>query len=219
MCNISVIIPFYKGNKYLTGLKQSLENACISYEGKVEVMVCPYMMSQDSDALKCGNFIDRPSASHCGECKYKKIGRKHFEEMNAFFINNNEKICRVIFPSCSAEKNWLNVFPSLAEKSIVRPHLKYDILNEEKKWNKTIRIGYLGFISDIKGYSEWLQLMRKLDNRKFDFYYFGGTVDQAEKDGAMSDVQVDYLEVENNIVKERNVFENYFHKCLSKSLK
>ena len=35
----------------------------------------------------------------------------------------------------------------------------------------------------------------------------------------MSDVQVDYLEVENNIVKERNVFENYFHKCLSKSLK
>ena len=38
MCNISVIIPFYKGNKYLTGLKQSLENACISYEGKVEVM-------------------------------------------------------------------------------------------------------------------------------------------------------------------------------------
>ena len=39
MCNISVIIPFYKGNKYLTGLKQSLENACISYEGKVEVIV------------------------------------------------------------------------------------------------------------------------------------------------------------------------------------
>lgn len=97
--------------------------------------------------------------------------------------------------------------------------------------------------------------MRKLDNRKFDFYYFGGTVDQAEKDGAngvmvdfnspempgmveqlkkkkidiaflwsncqetYSYVQVDYLEVENNIVKERNVFENYFHKCLSKSLK
>ena len=155
------------------------------------MMVCPYMMSQDSDALKCGNFIDRPSASHCGECKYKKIGRKHFEEMNAFFINNNEKICRVIFPSCSAEKNWLNVFPSLAEKSIVRPHLKYDILNEEKKWNKTIRIGYLGFISDIKGYSEWLQLMRKLDKRKFDFYYFGGTVDQAEKDGA-NGVMVDF---------------------------
>lgn len=39
MCNISVIIPFYKGNKYLTGLKQSLENACISYEGKVEVIM------------------------------------------------------------------------------------------------------------------------------------------------------------------------------------
>ena len=84
--------------------------------------------------LVCVIFIfqTRSSASHCGECKYKKIGRKHFEEMNAFFINNNEKICRVIFPSCSAEKNWLNVFPSLAEKSIVRPHLKYDILNEEK---------------------------------------------------------------------------------------
>ena len=35
----------------------------------------------------------------------------------------------------------------------------------------------------------------------------------------MSDVLVDYLEVEKNIVKERNSFENYFHKCLSESLK
>ncbi len=39
MYNISVIVPFYKGNKYLTGLKQSLEDACISYEGKVEVIM------------------------------------------------------------------------------------------------------------------------------------------------------------------------------------
>lgn len=39
MYNISVIVPFYKGNKYLTGLKQSLENACINYEGKVEVIM------------------------------------------------------------------------------------------------------------------------------------------------------------------------------------
>ena len=155
------------------------------------MMVCPYMMSQDSDALKCGKFIDQPSASHCNDCKYKEMGRKHFEEMQAFFINNNEKICRVVFPSCSAEKNWLNVFPSLARKSTVRPHLKYDILNEDKRWNKKIRIGYLGFISDIKGYSEWLQLMRKLDNKKFEFYYFGGAVEQAERDGA-NGVMVDF---------------------------
>lgn len=36
---ISVIVPFYKGNKYLVGLRQSLENACIRYKGKVEVVL------------------------------------------------------------------------------------------------------------------------------------------------------------------------------------
>lgn len=148
------------------------------------MMVCPYMMQKDSDALKCGNSIEKPSVGHCGDCKYTKKGRKHFEEISGFFINNCERICRVIFPSYSAEKNWLKVFPYLTKKAIVRPHLKYDILEESKSWNGRIRIGYLGYISNIKGYSEWLKLMRTLDNSKFDFYYFGGAVEQAKQDGA-----------------------------------
>lgn len=39
MYSISVIVPFYRGNKYLSGLRQSLEKACIRYEGKVEVLL------------------------------------------------------------------------------------------------------------------------------------------------------------------------------------
>lgn len=155
------------------------------------MMICPYMMLKDSDSIRCGNFIDLPSINHCGCCKYEGKVRKHSEEINSFFIDNSKRICRVIFPSPSAEANWLKVFPYLTEKSVIRPHLQYDILKEEKKWNNKIRMGYLGYISDVKGYSEWLQLMRKLDNNKFEFYYFGGAVEQAENDGAKG-VLVDF---------------------------
>lgn len=148
------------------------------------MMICPYMMQKDSEALKCGYSINKPSINHCGNCKYQLMGKKHFEEINSFFINNNKEINRVIFPSRSTQVNWLKIFPYLSEKSIVRPHLQYDILNGKRLWKKKIRIGYLGYISDIKGYSEWLQLMRKLNSKKFEFYYLGNATEQAENDGA-----------------------------------
>ena len=39
MINISVIIPFYKGNKYLHELKKILEKACKRYAKKIEVIL------------------------------------------------------------------------------------------------------------------------------------------------------------------------------------
>lgn len=169
--------------KILTKLFDSLELPIILVVHDY-MMVCPYMMRRDSSALRCGGAIDRPSIEHCGNCKYTELGREHFEVINNFLIDNREQIFRVIFPSYSVKTNWLKVFPYLIEKCVVRPHLQYEILEEEKKWNHKIRIGYLGYISDIKGYSEWKQLMERLDKEKFEFYYFGGAIEQAENDGA-----------------------------------
>ena len=39
MIAISVIIPFYKGNKYLEELCQHLEKACIKFKEQIEVII------------------------------------------------------------------------------------------------------------------------------------------------------------------------------------
>lgn len=52
-------------------------------------------------------------------------------------------------------------------------------------------------------------------NSRFETLFSKLGINDKTLQSAMNDVQVDYLEVENNIVKERNSFENYFHKCLS----
>ena len=148
------------------------------------MMVCPYMMLSDSKAIECGNVIEKPSKERCICCKYAEQEIEHFDEINGFFLAINELICKVVFPSCSAQNNWIKVFPYLMGRSTIRPHLKYINRTVTRQWKNKIRIGYLGYISDIKGYSEWLKLMNSLDKDRFEFYYFGAAIKQAEKDGA-----------------------------------
>lgn len=56
-------------------------------------------------------------------------------------------------------------------------------------------------------------------NSRFETLFFKLGIYSKPLQSTMNDVQVDYFEVENNIAKERNAFENYFHKCLSELLK
>ena len=39
MRKISVVVPFYKGNKYLDTLKTALDEACSYYQERVEVIL------------------------------------------------------------------------------------------------------------------------------------------------------------------------------------
>lgn len=155
------------------------------------MMVCPFMMLSDSNALRCGNSIERPHEKHCEKCKYKLLAIERFNEINNFFTTTEDIIIRVVFPSLSAKNNWLGVFPCFLDKSVVRPHLNYNVCSYRKQWKEKIRLGYLGFVSDIKGYSEWKKLIQSLDKNRFDFFYFGSAIEEAESDGAKS-VMVDF---------------------------
>lgn len=155
------------------------------------MMVCPFMMLSDSNALRCGNSIERPHEKHCEKCKYKLLAIERFNEFNNFFTTTEDIIIRVVFPSLSAKNNWLGVFPCFLDKSVVRPHLNYNVCSYRKQWKEKIRLGYLGFVSDIKGYSEWKKLIQSLDKNRFDFFYFGSAIEEAESDGAKS-VMVDF---------------------------
>ena len=187
--------------KKLTGIFNSLGISIILIVHDY-MMVCPHMMKPDSDSIRCGEFLDRPNLNRCNYCKYEEEKGYYFEKINCFFSDNFERICRVIFPSDSAKNTWLKFYPYLTKKSVVRPHLTYKIMNEEKMWNNKLRIGYLGYISSNKGYSEWLQLINALDKNKYDFYYFGESLERAENDGVRG-ILVDFNSSEkNSMVKQ-----------------
>lgn len=155
------------------------------------MMVCPYMMRSDGQVIRCGRDIDKPNYVHCIDCLYEKKSQEQFEKTNSFFCEIKNNIERVIFPSSSARENWLRVFPYLSEIAIIRPHLKFKIIAQEKTFNSKIKIAYLGVISDLKGYLEWKELLNRLDKNRFEFYYFGKSVEQARKDGANA-IEVDF---------------------------
>ena len=148
------------------------------------MMICPYLMTQDSAGITCGKSIEQPSTEHCSECKYCNNAIDYFGAITIFFHRIYPLVKKVIFPSDSTKNNWLSVFPEFSNIGFVRPHLKYSSIREVRKINSKIRIGYLGVISSFKGYNEWKYLIDKLDKNRFDFFYFGKYIGQAEKDGA-----------------------------------
>ena len=155
------------------------------------MMVCPYLMFQDGNGIRCGLIIERPSNKHCLGCQYLERGIDHFDKIKIFFSKTYHLIKKVIFPSRSAKKNWLSVFPEFEKVSCIRPHLTYTCVRANRKLRDKVRIAYLGYISEFKGYSEWIKLIEKLDKSRFEIYYFGSYVEQAEKDGAKS-ILVDF---------------------------
>ena len=101
MYNISVVVPFYKGNKYLTGLRQSLENACICYEGKVEVI-----MVNDSPGVKIEEKLissDKYSLvvvnhdTNCGIHKARVTGIGKAKGKYILFLDQDDKINNKFF--------------------------------------------------------------------------------------------------------------------------
>lgn len=148
------------------------------------MMVCPYIMLDDRDKFVCGRVIDKPSKKRCMNCVYSDKALGYYYAINAFFESINQYICRIVFPSKSAEANWLAVYPLFSDRAVIRPHLEYKTTVITKKWPTKIKIGYLGTISELKGYEEWVRLLRCLDKEKFEFFYFGKGTGIAEKDGA-----------------------------------
>ena len=171
------------------------------------MMVCPYMMKSDGKGLICGLSIEQPNAKHCLGCKYENLGAINFLQINNLLKKIKPLIKRIIFPSVSAKKNWLNVFPYLSELSVIRPHLKYCVSFTNKSLQNKIKIGYLGYISEFKGYSEWIELLNQLDKNRFEFYYFGSSIEKAVNDGA-NGVLVDFNKADSPKMVDQLIKDN-----------
>ena len=92
----------------------------------------------------------------------------------------------------------MNAFEKYLKYSVVRPHLIFSTVRIKRQLKKKIKIAYLGYISDFKGYSEWKKLIQNLDRNYFEFYYFGSYTEKAVNDGVNA-VLVDFNR--NDLIK------------------
>lgn len=96
MYKISVIVPFYKGNKYLKRLKQSLEEACSRYNGYVEIILVNDSPNEEiEEALIQSNKYDLVIISqdrNRGIHQARVTGLSHARGKYILFLDQDDRI-------------------------------------------------------------------------------------------------------------------------------
>lgn len=118
----------------------------------------------------CGE--DRPSEKKCKNCKYWRKEKKHIFKINTFIDAIDSYIESFIAPSEIVGRIFVNAFPEIKEKIVIRPHL---IMEGQKKYDPIkgrLIIGYQGNQVESKGYHEWKKVTQQLA-KYYEFKYLG----------------------------------------------
>lgn len=104
---------------------------------------------------------------NCVNCvnEYKQVVYA-FEELK-------QLIKGVVTPSDNTRKYFVLAFPDFENLTHIREHLVFEMAHVDREVNHPIRIAYLGSTAAHKGYQEWKELVKKLPEDKYSFYYFG----------------------------------------------
>lgn len=137
-------------------------------------LICNRLKMIDTNDHFCG--VSKPCTEKCIECRNKEIGMKHFNEMHRFLNAIDPFIYRVIAPSEYVAERVTNVFPEIAEKIVVRAHLRLSGSAAYTPNNGKIRLAFVGAPMKEKGFSDWKQLVREIRDKcpdKYELFYFG----------------------------------------------
>ena len=137
-------------------------------------LICNRLKMIDTNEHFCG--VSKPCTDKCIECLNKEMGIKHFDEMQHFLNTIDPFIYRVIAPSEYVAEHVKRVFPEIAEKIVVRAHLRLSGSVAYTPNNGKIRLAYVGAPMKEKGFSDWKQLVREIRDKcpdKYELFYFG----------------------------------------------
>lgn len=149
---ISVIVPFYKGNKYLASLKQSLERACTQYEGAVEVILV-----NDSPEEKINEQLMQSSKYNLILVKHKKNYGIHQARVTGIenatgeyilFLDQDDKIKKDFF---------LEMISAFTKDSSIAFAFANGIFEDENGRTKLILNSY-GKVYGAEKYSTYLKV-------------------------------------------------------------
>lgn len=112
----------------------------------------------------CGE--EKPSEKKCKNCKYWRKEKRHILKMNNFINTVDLTVESFIAPSEIVKHIFVNVFPKMEERIIIRPHLIVEGLKKYEPVSERLIIGYHGNQDEKKGYQEW-----KIITKRFAVYY------------------------------------------------
>lgn len=118
----------------------------------------------------CGE--EKPSETKCKNCKYWRKEKKHIQKINNFANAVDINVESFIAPSETVKRIFVNAFPKMGERIIIRPHL---IVVGQKKYapiRDRLIIGYHGNQDEKKGYQEWKKIVERFVVY-YDFKYLG----------------------------------------------
>lgn len=132
--------------------------------------VCPGCFLLRNDKVFCE--IPDINSNSCKICKYGDERRRHHQEFIELF---NQLKTEVVAPSQHALDLWQKGFPTVNVTSRIIPHVSLDwIENKPIAGDKNVlRIGFVGFPVEYKGWGAWKRLTEKIGkDPRFQFFYF-----------------------------------------------
>lgn len=138
--------------------------------------VCPQHNLLQSNISFCGvRDIDTQCITMCTIGKKRK---EHAKEFNKLFKEINMQF---VTPSEAAKKIWIKAYPEYCQNIKVIPHQIIEFRNdgfgalEKKPKNKKIRIAYLGYEAENKGWKIWQKFVNLQKDAPFEFFHFGAS--------------------------------------------
>ena len=135
-------------------------------------IICPSMFRRNANKA-CMQIVPMIGDSICNECLYEEYDRHIFKDICTFLTGISSNLKKIYVPSNNTKNHFLKVFPQFKNITFIREHLQYSLEHHLISQNDKIRIAYLGSTANHKGYNEWKELLGKISNDIYEFYYFG----------------------------------------------
>jgi len=154
--------------------------------------LCPSYNLLRNDAEYCG----APDI-HSNACRLCRYGNARLEQAPTFERLFKENNLQVASPSLFTYELWQSRFPVLTPVKVIPPAiLKWKQNFPARYKGGALRVGFLGYPLDFKGWSTWLRLVSKFrGNNYFKFFHF--STQQGE--------QGNYNRIETRVTKENRL--------------
>jgi len=154
--------------------------------------LCPSYNLRRNDQEYCG--APDLNSNSCRLCKYSDQRREQALKFVQLFKENQIEVAA---PSRFCYELWQSRFPITANPHIIPPAvLKWRRSNPGKIKGGQLRIGFLGYPLDYKGWLSWQRLVQEFNgNKKYKFFHF------SSQQGAPGN----YTRVETRVTKENRL--------------
>lgn len=155
--------------------------------------ICPFGGLLKNGKIYCD--VTDISIDNCRDCCYYSENLvRYAKKIEQFFSEFDQRLCFVA-PSDTAKKVWTKRFPQYSEKVYVIFHQgfegKYQGNISPVQSQEPVKIAFVGYQSEVKGWSHWYSAVNRLydDKKNYLYYQLGMVKDHADY---IKEINVDF---------------------------